>query len=57
MRSSRVATLDIDHGPQTCSRKFQFSCCLHTVKYGYLFQAHKLFKYHLEADLLNRHGT
>ena len=48
-----VAKLISDHGPQTCSRKFQFSCCLHSAEYHYLFEGHKLFEYQTEADLLN----
>ena len=42
-----------DHGPQSCSRKFQLSCCLHTVEYHYLFESHKVFEYQTETDLLN----
>ena len=37
-----------DHGPQSCSGKFQFSCCLLPAKYC-LFESHKVF----ERDLLN----
>ena len=43
-----VAKLIFDHGPQTCSRKFQFSCCLHSAEYHYLFEGHKLFEYQTE---------
>ena len=46
-----------DHGPWTCSRKFQLSCCLHTVKYHYLVEGHKVYEYHTETDLLNVTGT
>ena len=42
-----------DYGPQSCSRKFQFSCCLHTAKYHYLFESPKLLQYQTESDLLN----
>ena len=42
-----------DHGPETCSWKFQFSCCLHTAEYRFLFEGRKVFEYHIKTDLLN----
>ena len=43
-----------DHGPRSCSREFQFSCCLHNGEYHYLVEGHKVFEYQTETDLLNR---
>ena len=39
------------------SSKFQFSCCLRTAEYRYLFQGREVFEYQTETDLLNGPGT
>ena len=55
MRSS-VVNLIYWPGPQTCSRKFQFSY-LCTAKYYCPFEGQKVFGYQTETGLLNEPGT
>ena len=35
---------------------FNSAAVLHTVKYHYLFEGHKVFEYETDTDLLNKPG-